>query len=209
MNVQVNLVRWGRNAVLPVKVCCITTMDEARIAVEAGVLGLESGVVRLVPYHATWPSLFEAERDRLSEAFAAADLSASIEHMGSTAIPGLAAKPIIDILVGYPENANVPPYIRALTDAGYVHRGEQGIAGREFFRRGDPRAYHIHLAVAGGSFWRDHLTFRDRLLADDSLRDAYAALKHDLASRFPRDRESYIEGKTSFVRAVLEARPGE
>jgi GrpB-like predicted nucleotidyltransferase (UPF0157 family) len=64
-------------------------------------------------------------------------------------------------------------------------------------------AYHLHLTTIGSRFWRDHLTFRDRLRADNALRDAYAALKHDLASRFPRDREAYIAGKESFVNEVL------
>jgi GrpB-like predicted nucleotidyltransferase (UPF0157 family) len=167
-------------------------------------LGLESGTVRLVPYNSAWPTLFIEERDRLDQYFADASLRATIEHTGSTAIPALAAKPILDILVGYPKGSSVAEYIDVLVRAGYAHRGEQGIPGREFFRRGDPRAYHIHLAAVGSTFWHDHLTFRDRLRADDSLRDAYAALKRDLAARFPRDRESYIEAKTSFVKAVLE-----
>jgi GrpB-like predicted nucleotidyltransferase (UPF0157 family) len=84
-----------------------------------------------------------------------------------------------------------------------VHRGEQGIPGREFFRRGNPRSYHLHLAAIDSAFWRDHLTFRNRLRADESLRDAYAALKRDLAARFPRDREAYIDAKAPFVKEIL------
>jgi GrpB-like predicted nucleotidyltransferase (UPF0157 family) len=168
-----------------------------------GSLGLESGTVRVVPYDSAWPSLFTAEAERLRQHFAVAGLAVVLEHTGSTAIPGLAAKPIIDILVGYPEGAVVTEYIGVLTGADYIHRGEQGIPGREFFRRGDPRAYHVHLTTIGSAFWRDHLTFRNRLRADDALRDAYAALKHDLAARFPRDREAYIESKGSFVTEVL------
>lgn len=166
-------------------------------------LGLESGTVRVVPYDSSWPVLFAAEAERLQEHFRAAGLPVMLEHMGSTAIPGLAAKPILDILAGYPEGADRHPYINVLTSADYVHRGEQGIPGREFFRRGDPRAYHIHLAAIDGPFWRNHLAFRDRLRADDVLRDAYAKLKRDLAARFPKDREAYIAGKESFVHEVL------
>jgi len=166
-------------------------------------LGLESGVVRLVPYDPAWPGLYAAEAERLQKFFVAAGLAVTLEHMGSTAIPGLAAKPVLDILAGYPEGARVADYIDALTRADYLHRGEQGIPGREFFRRGNPRSYHLHLAAVDSAFWRDHLAFRDRLRADDSLRDAYAALKLDLAARFPRDREAYIEAKTPFVKEIL------
>jgi GrpB-like predicted nucleotidyltransferase (UPF0157 family) len=166
-------------------------------------LGLESGAVRVVPYDSKWPALFSAEAERLREHFSAAGLSISIEHTGSTAVPGLAAKPIIDILAGYPVGSRVDEYIRLLVGAGYVHRGEQEIPGREFFRRGNPRAYHVHLTAVGSAFWRDHLTFRDRLREHTALRDAYGALKHDLAARFPRDREAYIEAKAPFVQKVL------
>ena len=169
-------------------------------------LGLESGVVRLVAYDPSWPSLFAAEAERLQKLFAAAGLVVTLEHTGSTAIPGLAAKPILDILGGYAEGTSVPECIDVLTTAGYVHRGQQGIPGREFFRRGNPRSYHLHLTAIDSPFWRDHLTFRNRLRADVTLRDAYAALKHELAARFPRDREAYIEAKGAFVNDILRLR---
>ena len=166
-------------------------------------LGLESGIVRLVPYDPAWPGLFSAEAERLQKLFSSAGLAVALEHTGSTAIRGLAAKPILDILGGYAAGANLTACIDVLTKAGYVHRGESGIPGREFFRRGDPRAYHLHLTAIDSQFWRDHLTFRNRLRADDALRDSYAALKIELAARFPRDREAYIEAKGPFVNDVL------
>ena len=166
-------------------------------------LGLEAGVVRLVPYDPEWGKLFIAEAERLQNLFSAAGLIATLEHTGSTAIPGLPAKPILDILGGYPAGASAADYIDVLTSADYIHRGEQGIPGREFFRRGSPRSYHLHLTAIDSQFWRDHLTFRDRLRADDSLRDAYGALKQTLATRFPLDREAYIDAKGPFVKQVL------
>lgn len=166
-------------------------------------LGLESGTVRLVPYDPAWASLFAAEVARL-RAVLAPDLPLTLEHMGSTAVRGLVAKPILDLLAGYPPGTPVGRYVAALREAGYVHRGEQGIPGREFFRRGEPRAYHLHLVAEGGAIWREQLAFRDALRRESALRDAYAALKLELARRFPRDRESYIDGKTAFVRAVVE-----
>ena len=166
-------------------------------------LGLESGTVRVVPHDPAWAALFAAEVARLRAALAP-DLPLTLEHMGSTAVPGLAAKPILDLLGGYPPGAAVDPYIAALGEAGYVHRGERGIPGREFFRRGEPRAYHLHLVTEGGTIWREQLAFRDALRRQPALRDAYAALKLELARRFPRDRESYIDGKGAFVRQVVD-----
>ena len=165
-------------------------------------LGLDSGTVRVVPYDPEWPELFRAEAARLQAAIAPA-LSLVIEHTGSTAVPGLAAKPVLDMLAGCRHGASVDAYVVALTKVGFEHRGEQGIPGRRFFRRGNPRAYHLHLTEQGSVFWREQLAFRDALIADAALRDAYAWLKVDLARRFPRDRESYTSGKTAFVQQVL------
>ncbi|MGH7636346.1 MAG: GrpB family protein [Gemmatimonadaceae bacterium] len=164
-------------------------------------LGLSSGTVRVVPYDPAWPRLFTEEADRIRGVLG--DLPVVLEHTGSTAVPGLAAKPILDILGGHPQDGDVSSYIAAIKRAGYVHRGEQGIPGRHFFRRGDPRSFHLHLAVRNGSFWREHLTFRDALRRDPGLRAEYEGLKLALAARYPSDRESYIDGKTAFVRNVL------
>lgn len=165
-------------------------------------LGLESGTVRLVDFDPAWEALFAAESKRLQEVLGGS-LPIAFEHTGSTAVSGLVAKPILDILAGYPEGARVEPYIAAFVSAGYIHRLEAEIPGREFFRRGDPRAYHLHLAVRDGTFWREHLAFRDALRTRQEVREGYAALKIELAQRFPRDREAYIEGKTAFVRGVV------
>jgi GrpB-like predicted nucleotidyltransferase (UPF0157 family) len=170
-----------------------------------GALGLESGAVRVVPYDERWPVLFREESDRLHASLRSAGLHAVIEHVGSTAVPGLAAKPVLDIAVGHPVDADVSAYIAALTGRGYSHRGEQGVPGREFFRRGEPRSYHVHLTAVGNDNWWEHITFRDRLRADVGLRDAYANLKRDLAARFPRDRAAYIAGKEKFVMEVLRS----
>ena len=165
-------------------------------------LGLESGIVRVAPYDQAWPRLFAAESARLHDALGGLPLV--LEHTGSTSVPGLPAKPVLDILAGVAAHDPLAPYVAALVDAGYVHRGEQGIPGREFFRRGEPRAYHIHLTHVGSSFWRDHLAFRDYLRAHAEVRDEYARLKQELAVRFPADREAYIEHKGPFVRRVLD-----
>ncbi len=168
-----------------------------------GSLGLASGTVRVVPYDAAWPTLYEAERARLASILAAHDVALQLEHTGSTAVPGLAAKPIIDILAGWKANDERTRAMRALETAGYAHRGEQGIAGRDFFRRGDPRQYHLHLVRVGSTFWSDHLTFRDHLRHTPDAATAYAALKLALAERYSSDRGRYTDGKEEFVRAAL------
>ena len=170
-------------------------------------LGLESGRVRLVPYSEAWPALYAAEVARVTPLLAAIGVRLVFEHTGSTAVPGLAAKPIIDILAGLTNEAGRGAAIAALQAAGYVHRGEQGIPGRDFFRRGDPRQYHVHLTRVESAFWQDHRTFRDWLRTHPDVAAAYMALKRELAARFPADREAYVEGKTPFVERVLrEAR---
>src|SRR5690349_23314639 len=109
-------------------------------------LGLESKTVRVVPYDARWPAIFRTEAARLEKAIADAQLPALVfEHIGSTAVPGLAAKPILDIAAGRPGNSLVGPYVTALETAGYLYRGESGLPGRDFFRRGELRSHHLHL----------------------------------------------------------------
>ena len=170
-------------------------------------LGLESGRVRLVEYSDSWPALYAAEIARVAPLLMAAGVRLAFEHTGSTAVPGLAAKPIIDILAGLTDEEERDAVIAALERAGYVHRGEQEIPGRDFFRRGDPRQYHLHLTQLNSAFWDDHLTFRDWLRTHPDAAAGYMAVKRQLAARFPTDREAYIKGKTAFVLGVLrEAR---
>ena len=167
-------------------------------------LGLESGTVRVVPYDSAWPELYLAEVERLTPLLAAHGVQLVLEHTGSTAVPGVAAKPVLDILAGRRPEDSRQRIIDALVSAGYVYRGEQGISGRDFFRRGEPRQYHLHLTTTDSSFWRDHRKFRDYLLSHPDAAAEYSALKRDLAARHPQDREAYIEGKTAFVNAILK-----
>ena len=170
-------------------------------------LGLASGTVRVVPYDPAWPALFVAEAARIAPFLAAHRLTLELEHTGSTAVPGLSAKPILDLLGGWVHAAERDAAIVALEAAGYEYRGEQGIPGRDFFRRGEPRQYHLHLTHVGSAFWDDHRTFRDYLRATPAAAAAYAALKEALAARYPTDRERYIDGKANFVTVTLaEAR---
>jgi GrpB-like predicted nucleotidyltransferase (UPF0157 family) len=167
-------------------------------------LGLPSGAVIVVPYNPTWPLVFGVERQRIKRELSRSELSLAIKHIGSTAVPGLAAKPVLDIMGGCQEQDEMPAMIDALIGAGYIHRGPQGIPDREFFRLGDPRRIHFHLTLIGSSFWNDQVAFRNYLRAHDDAGDEYARLKYQLAARFPRDRESYINGKEAWITSILE-----
>ncbi|HET7565096.1 MAG TPA: GrpB family protein [Gemmatimonadaceae bacterium] len=158
------------------------------------------GIV-LSEYDPSWPAQFAAERTRILDALGS--LKAEIEHIGSTAVPGLVAKPVIDITIGRSAESKLRPYIDALQRLGYEYRGESGIPGRHYFRRGRPRTRHLHLVPYGGDLWRHHLRFRDRLRADPALAAQYAALKRRLATQFAADRVAYTEAKAPFITRVL------
>jgi GrpB-like predicted nucleotidyltransferase (UPF0157 family) len=167
-------------------------------------LGLESKTVRVVPYDERWPALFEAEAKRIVDAVTVAGLpELALEHVGSTAVPGLAAKPILDIAAGHAAGTAPSVYIAVFESLGYLYRGNGGLPGREFFRRGELRSHHLHLVERTGSHWMRYLRFRNNLRDDPLVRDAYAALKQALAVQYPRDREAYILGKTEFVESIL------
>ena len=170
-------------------------------------LGLASKSVRIDSYDDRWPALFGTEASRISNAISAAGLPAvRIEHVGSTAVPGLAAKPILDLAIGRQPEISAGAYVPVLEAAGYIYRGDGGLPGREFFRRGELRTHHLHLVEIGGWHWRRYLGFRDALRADATLREAYATLKRALAAEYPQDREAYIEGKTTFIEMVVRSR---
>jgi len=159
--------------------------------------------VRLVPYDSTWPLEFAAEADRIERA--CAGLQIRLEHIGSTSVPGMSAKPVIDILAGRPPRSQPAPYIAAITQLGYEHKGAFGVPGREYFRRGTPRSHHVHLVSWSSAVWQDHLRFRDLLRGDAAVARDYEALKRELALANANDRRAYTDGKGPFIRAVLRS----
>jgi GrpB-like predicted nucleotidyltransferase (UPF0157 family) len=170
-------------------------------------LGLESGVVRLVEYDERWPLLFADEERRIRDQ--CGSLALKLEHIGGTSIPGMRAKPVLDIAAGRPADVAVVDYVAALERAGYIYRGERGVPGREYFRRGQPRAYHLHLVEDGGALWSDYLVFRDYLRVHTEVAREFAGLKRALAARFARDREAYMNAKGPYVAEILRrARAG-
>ena len=157
--------------------------------------------VTLIAYDPLWPEEFRAEADRIARA--CDDLEFRLEHVGSTSIPGLSAKPVIDIAVGVPPRVDRQPYIQALKELGYEHLGAFGIPGRDYFRRGQPRSHHVHMASWSSDLWRDTLAFRDYLRAHDETRVEYEILKRELAITFADDRPRYQSEKGPFIQAVV------
>lgn len=164
--------------------------------------------VELTPYSPLWPAVFDIERERLAALFAAEDVA--IEHIGSTAVPGLGAKPIIDIMLGVAALEVVERRIDALAAEGYryVKEFEMAVPERRYFdkREGNPGRFHLHAVAKEGEYWRRHLAFRDALRADPALAERYWRMKQRMTARHPNDRSAYIEGKTDFIRAVLQGR---
>lgn len=156
--------------------------------------------VEVVAYHTAWPERFQAEARELAVIFD--KLLLSIHHFGSTAIPGISAKPIIDILVIVTDIQVVDGLNPRLRSAGYQPVGEYGIPGRRFFYKGtaDLRTHHLHAYQSGSPHILRHLAFRDYMLAHPSSARAYSRLKENLAVQFPEDMDSYIAGKDSFVK---------
>jgi GrpB-like predicted nucleotidyltransferase (UPF0157 family) len=160
--------------------------------------------VEVVGYDPRWPDTFTALRDSIAEALGA--LSQHIEHVGSTAVAGLPAKPIIDLDVVIATGADLPTVVARLQPLGYHHEGDLGVPGREAFTTppGAPR-HHLYVCVADSPQLARHLIFRDYLRAHPETTNAYADLKRSLAQRFPTDRTVYSNAKTVFIEQVLEA----
>lgn len=182
-------------------------------------LGLTRGKAVVVDYDPQWPTLFEEERARIASAVG--HIVAGVHHVGSTSIPGMAAKPILDIAVMLREFQDGERCIGPLESIGYTHRGlNPDIPGDRFFVKGLPprergpggeeiRTHILHMYPLDSPLAHNHLAFRDYLIAQPKLAAEYAQLKFALADKYPDDRVSYGKGKASFIRAVLAKAAGE
>lgn len=161
--------------------------------------------IRIVPYDPSWPARFEDERATLQDAIGEWVVS-GIHHVGSTAVPGLDAKPIIDILVGVADLPGSRGCMEQLGELGYLYAPYRPDE-MHWFCKPDPsrRTHHLRLVAHDSPRFRHELEFRDRLRRDAGLAAEYAALKHRLAARFEHDREAYTEAKGDFIRDVLQA----
>ncbi len=159
--------------------------------------------VVIAAWDPAWALTFDAICARVAAALG--DVAVGIEHVGSTAVTGLDAKPIIDIDVVVRNDGDVPEAIARLAAIGYEHLGDLGIIGRDAFRApaGSP-AQHLFVCPAASAELRAHLIFRDALRLQPALAAGYAALKHELAARYRDDRDSYAEGKSHFIASALQ-----
>ena len=158
--------------------------------------------VELSDHDPSWAEVFESERGRLAPVFDGSVVG--IEHIGSTSVAELCAKPIVDILVGLRQLELSDEQVAAMKELGYEYLGEYGLPGRLFFRKGSPRTHNVHVVQHGGEHWERQLLFRDALRTDPEERRSYDAFKRRLASE-GHTREVYTELKTPFIRAI-EAR---
>ena len=161
---------------------------------------MDEWVIQVVPFQEDWPARYEAEREQLCQALKGA--AQAIEHIGSTSVRGLDAKPIIDIAVQLPSVTLVPGLVERLGQLDYTYEGEFGLSGRHFFVKGEPHAFHLHLVDNNTHHWRRWIDFRDALRRDPLLRQNYQRLKHELARKYRFQRALYSEGKSDFINGV-------
>lgn len=156
--------------------------------------------VRVEAYNKQWPRLFKDEMERILPILK--DEIIAAHHIGSTSIPGMWAKPIIDILLEVKDIAKIDDYNNLMNELGYEPRGELGIPGRRYFSRESPvdvRTHHIHAFQSGDHNIERHLAFKEYMIAHPEDARSYSELKKRLAKKYPRDIDSYIAGKEKFV----------
>jgi GrpB-like predicted nucleotidyltransferase (UPF0157 family) len=156
----------------------------------------------VVDYDPAWPDVFKRLLSKVWPLVS--DFALSVEHVGSTAVPGLAAKPIIDMSIVVPSEAEVQLAIERLATIGYLHRGNLGVEGREAFQSpAESPAHHLYVCQQSSPGLQNHLAVRDYLRLHRETAQAYSELKKKLAREFPHDIESYLDGKTDFLLDVL------
>ena len=162
--------------------------------------------IEIVEYNPDWPGLFVLERDHILAACGGS--IQQIEHIGSTAVPGLPAKPIIDILAGVDSLSTADRLVPMIKSIGYEYVSifETDLPERRYFVKEGEQAdlVHIHMVVVGTDFWRRHILFRDYLRSHADIRDEYGRLKRSLAERYRDNRSDYTDAKTDFIIKVQD-----
>jgi GrpB-like predicted nucleotidyltransferase (UPF0157 family) len=168
-------------------------------------VGLRRGSVLLVPHQSEWRVLFEEEAARLRSVLG--DKILRVEHVGSTAVEGMEAKPLIDMMAAVESLEDARDLVPVLEGMGYEYRDDGGVRGRIFFAK-EPRSrrtHHLSLAEPTSDYWQRSLLFRDHLRAHPEAAEEYRDLKRELARRYPEDRESYTASKNRFIERAIES----
>jgi GrpB-like predicted nucleotidyltransferase (UPF0157 family) len=167
------------------------------------ILGLRRGEVRLVAHQPGWPAAFVSEKERLAQRLGIS--GQEIEHVGSTAVPDLVAKPIIDIALGVSSLADTGDWPQRLGPDGYAFFGDREGWGEHFYAKGpeENRTIYLHVVPIQSARWSEYLKFRDSLRASAGLRKEYGGLKRDLLAAHQDDRNAYTGAKAAFIRRVL------
>lgn len=165
---------------------------------------MKDAPVELEPYNSQWPALFDQEATSLTELLKPW-LVGAIEHVGSTAVPGLSAKPVIDIMAPVCSLEHAYQAINALSAIGYCYFPYKAEV-MHWFCKPSPahRTHHLHLVAGGSSLWVERIAFRDALRSNAQLAAQYLSLKQRLSNEYTHDRDAYTEGKSWFVQSVLK-----
>jgi GrpB-like predicted nucleotidyltransferase (UPF0157 family) len=160
-------------------------------------------IVELVLHNPEWMVEYEKEAAVLTAVFQ--PILLAIHHIGSTAVPGILAKPIIDVLAEVGEITAVDAYNPAMAAMGYIAKGENGIPGRRYFRKGSDshHTHHVHVFQTGHPEITRHLNFRDYLIAHPETAQAYSKLKMQLAQKYREEPALYTNAKTAFIQRVV------
>lgn len=167
-------------------------------------IGLKRGTVKVVGYSPNWPKEFEAEKQKLIDTFG--DKILAIEHIGSTSIPGLAAKPIIDMVAAVKSFDDLPEFVNGLQKLGYEYMPERMFDNRKFFPKGsqENRTHHLNLVLQNDpEQWTKPIAFRDYLRTHETERDEYAKIKTNLAKQYANDRAAYTRLKDNFFQSII------
>src|SRR6185436_15929492 len=160
-------------------------------------------IVEVVPHNPKWRDAFEMERMQIADALG--NNVVAIHHIGSTAIPNIYAKAIIDLLVAVKDITGVDNQTSAMVSLGYEPMGEYGIPGRRYFRKNNQeglRTHHIHAFEAGSAEVERHLAFRDYMIAHTEDAEKYSDLKRKLAEEHPHSLDEYMDGKDGFIKEI-------
>ena len=177
------------------------TSDEEIQRARIGEVALHNGPITLVEYDPRWPAVFQHESARIRRALG--DAAVLIEHAGSTSVPGLAAKPIIDIVLAVPDSADEPAYVPRLEAAGYILRAREPDWFEHRMFKGPDTDVNLHVFTTGCTEIDRMLLFRDWLRANEADRDAYLRVKRDLAGRTWRHVQHYADSKTAIVQEIV------